>query len=60
MTKKRQKYLEQRRTTSHWPAPIQVNGLQPQVYGDKSRLINYSQLPISDLSDLSEAIQNLI
>jgi len=60
MAKKRQKYLEERRTTSHWPAPIHVNGLQPQVYGDKSRLIDYSQLPSPNISDMSEEIQKLI
>ena len=46
---KRLKYFNERRTTSHWPYPLNVNGLQPQTYGDKSKLIDYSTLPKPNL-----------
>ena len=39
--RKRMQCAQQRRTTSHWPVGIAVNGMQPQVYGDKSKLIDY-------------------
>lgn len=35
MLEKRLKYFETRRTTSHWAYPVNVNGLQPQNYGNK-------------------------
>lgn len=46
---KRRKYYRDRRTTSHWPYPIRVNGLQPQTFGDNSRLIDYSKVSESEL-----------
>ena len=58
--KKRQKYFEERRTTSHWPCPVHVNGLQPQTYGNSELMINYSELKAPDLSGLEEEIQKLI
>jgi hypothetical protein len=58
--KKRQKYFEERRTTSHWPCPVHVNGLQPQTYGNSELMINYSELKPPDLSGLEEEIQKLI
>lgn len=58
--KKRAKYFEERRTTSHWPYPLKVNSLQPQTYGDKSRLIDYSLLKKSDLSKYMETIKTLL
>jgi len=58
--KKRLKYYNDRRTTSHWPAPIYVNGKQPQTYGDSSRSIDYSLLQPSILDDLEEDIMKLI
>lgn len=44
LREKRKKYFLERRTTSHWPYPINVNGLQPQTYGDDSKLIDYNSL----------------
>jgi len=58
--KKRYKYFYERRTTSHWPYPINVNGLQPQTYGDKSKLIDYSSLKTPDLSKYNEIIKTLL
>jgi len=50
--RKRRKYFAERRTTSHWCAPIRVNGLQPQVFGDSSKLLDYSKLPQPILDEL--------
>ena len=44
MLEKRQKYFIEKRTTSHWAYPVKVNGLQPQTYGKKELLIDYSKL----------------
>ena len=60
MKVKRLKYFNERRTTSHWPAPISVNGKQPQTYGDSSKLINYEDLVPPDLDDLEEEIMKLL
>ena len=60
MQNKRRKYFDDRRTTSHWPCPIYVNGKQPQTYGDKSKLIKYDLLPNSDLVDLYTDIIKLL
>ena len=60
MTKKREKYFNERRTTSHWPYPIRVNSLQPQTYGDQSRVINYGVLQAPNLVDLDEEIKKII
>ena len=57
---KRLKYLEDLRTTSHWPYPIKVNSVQPQTYGDKEREIDYSKLTKPDLSKYLEKIHELI
>lgn len=57
---KRAKYFETRRTTSHWPYSIKVNGLQPQTYGDKSKIIDYSTLKPPDLEELMPDILKLI
>ena len=43
-TKKRKKYFDDRRTTSHWPYPLRVNGKQPQTYGDNRKIIDYDKL----------------
>lgn len=48
---KRIKYFNEKRTTSHWPYKIKVNSLQPQTYGDDSRLIDYDNLPKIDLEN---------
>jgi len=60
MKKKRLKYFSDNRTTSHWPVPISVNGLQPQVYGDSSKLIDYNELIPPDLDDLTDEIMKLL
>jgi len=57
---KRQKYFDTRRTTSHLPCPLRVNGLQPRTYGDKSLMIDYDILPHPDLEKYAEEIQKLI
>ena len=58
--KKREKYFLERRTTSHWPYPLNVNGLQPQTYGDNSKLIDYSSLQKPNLEKYIETIKSLI
>tara|TARA_Y100000389_G_scaffold162170_1_gene164851 strand:+ start:4332 stop:5213 length:882 start_codon:yes stop_codon:yes gene_type:complete len=59
--KKRLKYFQERRTTSHWAYPVKVNGLQPQTYGDNSLSIDYDGSFRCDLSDINhEKIMNLI
>lgn len=58
--KKRRKYFEELRTTSHWPCPLKVNSLQPQTYGDDSKLIDYELLMKPDLSEYMMQIQKLI
>ena len=60
MQRKRKKYFETRRTTSHWPAPISVNGLQPRNYGNKSLMIDYTTLPAPSLDDLRTEIVKLL
>lgn len=60
MQGKRKKYFDARRTTSHWPAPIYVNGLQPRNYGDSSLKIDYSILPEPNLEDLQPEIEKLL
>ena len=60
MIRKRKKYFDTRRTTSHWPAPIHVNGLQPRNYGNESLKIDYSSLVEPELDDLREEIEKLI
>ncbi len=57
---KRIKYYNDRRTTSHWPYPLKVNGLQPRTYGDQTLLIDYSQLNSPDLTDLDVKIRRLL
>ena len=60
MQKKRVKYFEERRTTSHWPSPIYVNGKQPQTYGDESKLIDYDALVPPNLDDMDAKIRKLL
>ncbi len=57
---KRIKYYEERRTTSHWPYPLNVNGLQPRTYGDPALLIDYTQLHSPDLSEFDSKIRCLL
>ena len=60
MIEKRRKYYNERRTTSHWPVPVRVNGLQPQTFGDPERSIDYNKLEPPDLDDLEEEIYKII
>ncbi len=60
MRVKREKYLRERRTTSHWPYPVYVNGKQPRTYGNEDLLIDYSKMEPIDLSDMMEEIKELI
>jgi hypothetical protein len=57
---KRRKYFDDRRTTSHWPYPIHVNGLQPQTYGNARLVVPYGELIPPDLTGLEEEIEKLI
>ena len=57
---KRKRYFEEKRMTSHWCAPVNVNSLQPQVYGDSSLLIDYDSLPKIELDDMMNEIIKLI
>ena len=60
MQKKRRKYFNEKRTTSHWSYPIKVNSLQPRTYGNTDLLIDYSNLPHINLDDLMEDINELL
>ena len=57
---KRKKYFHDMRTTSHWPYSIKVNGLQPQTYGNKDKLIDYNKLRIPNLDRFKSVITKLI
>jgi len=59
-SQKRLKYFNERRTTSHWPYPLNVNSLQPQTYGDESKLIDYSKLPKPNLNEYLNIIKTII
>lgn len=52
---KRVKYFNERRTTSHWPAPIKLVPLQPNDLE-----IDYKTLPVSNLNDMIGKIEDLI
>lgn len=60
IAKKRRQYYTDRRTTSHWPAPVHVNGKQPQTFGDDTRKIDYSLLKPPILDDLTNEIEKII
>lgn len=57
---KRKHYFYKKRTTSHWPYPISVEQLQPQVYGKSEKLIDYTKLVNSDLTPYMDDIFELI
>ena len=57
---KRQKYFKERRTTSHWPCPINVNGLQGRTFGNERLKINYDTLRKPDLDDMMDDIKKLL
>lgn len=60
MEKKRRKYFDEKRTTSHWPYPIHVNSKQPRTYGNTELLIDYDNLPTVDLNDMRSEIEKLL
>ena len=60
MKDKRKRYFVTRRTTSHWPAPIKVNGLQPQNWGDETLKIDYNSLQKPNLEDMMDTIKSLL
>ena len=60
MQKKRIKYYNEKRTTSHWPCPVHVNSLQPRTFGNQELLIDYDSLPQPDLSKYEKEIQKLL
>ena len=60
MKTKRKRYFLTRRTTSHWPAPIKVNGLQPRNWGDEILKIDYETLTKPNLEDMMENIKSLL
>jgi len=60
MQKKRLKYFNERRTTSHWPCPIKVNSKQPRTYGNKDMLIDYSKIQRENFDDILEEIKKII
>lgn len=60
MQKKRLKYLQDRRTTSHWCYPIKVNGLQGRTYGNNDLVINYDELSKPNLDKYMDVIKTLI
>ena len=57
---KRIKYFEERRTTSHWPCSIKVNGKQPISYGNPERIINYENLQKPNLDYLQHLIKEIL
>ena len=60
VAKKRKQRFEERRTTSHWPAPIYVNPLQTNTWGDDSKKIDYSIVPATDLSAIMPEIEKIL
>ena len=60
MQKKRLKYFNELRTTSHWAYPIRVNSLQPQTYGNNDLLIDYTFLDKPNLDKYMPIIKTLL
>jgi len=58
--KKREKYFEERRTTSHWPCPVRVNAKTPQNYGNSRLTIDYSKLREPKLVNLIDEIKKIL
>ena len=58
--KKRLKYLNERRTTSHWAAPIRVNALQPRNYGNERLKIDYGAFEKENLDEYMDEIKKII
>jgi ectoine hydroxylase-related dioxygenase (phytanoyl-CoA dioxygenase family) len=57
--KKRMKYFTERRTTSHWPYSLHVNGLQPRTFGNNNLLVDYSKITPPQLDDFTDKIKLL-
>jgi hypothetical protein len=53
--KKKQKYFEEQRMTSHWPHKIKVFGKTPRTYGKELPEIN-SDIPLAELTDLGKRL----
>ena len=60
MQEKRRKYFIERRFTSHYPAPIKVNPLQPQNFGNDELVIDYSKLKKPNLDRFMDDIEKLL
>lgn len=60
MKRKRRRYAEAGRTTSHWPYPINVNPLQPNTFRNPELRIDYSQIPPAVGLPPKETIDNLL
>ena len=57
---KRRKYFKERRTTSHWPYPLNVNAMQPRTFGDKSKHIDYTLLTQCNIDKYMSEIENML
>jgi hypothetical protein len=57
---KRKKYLLDRRTTSHWPYRLKVNGTQPHTFGDPANSVDVEALVHDDLDDIMEDILRIM
>ena len=62
--KQRRKFFENKRTTSHWPYPMNVVPEQPNTYNyynpEYPIYINYDELPDPELDDLMDKINQLL
>jgi len=60
----RKRYFETRRTTSHWPYPMNVIPTQPNAYNyynpEEEIIIDYDLLPVPYLNDLIVKINELL
>ena len=63
MQKLRRRYFNTKRTTNHWPYPMNAIPKQPNTYNyyfNDNIEIDYNKLPIPILDDLMEKIENLL
>lgn len=63
MQKKRRRYFNTRRTTNHWPYPMNAVPRQPNTYNyyfNDIIEIDYNKLPVPILDDLMEKIEDLL
>ena len=60
----RRKFFEKRRTTSHWPYPMNAVPKQPNFYNyhnpENKIIIDYDSLPKPNIDDLREQIEELL